>query len=162
MLEAAWGLRVCPGYTSPLLEAMQAMSRANAKEREVCALASAQSPAPRSQSGTVSSTSGQMAPPEPAHKENAEKAPQAKLPPRKRDLSSYLDDAGLTDRQHECIALRLEYGLSITAISKRLGIDRSTVNEHLSAAEKKIQVHKAKERTDKNLAKVKPGGIPRR
>jgi DNA-binding NarL/FixJ family response regulator len=53
----------------------------------------------------------------------------------------------------------LEYGLTKTAIAQRLGIHRTTFDEHFSAAEKKLKLYADKERADKNLAKVKPGSI---
>jgi len=70
-----------------------------------------------------------------------------------------LDSAKLTPRQRECVSLLWEYGLGKTAIAQHLGIDRKTLDEHISAAERKLELLKAKERADKNLGKVKPGSF---
>lgn len=60
-----------------------------------------------------------------------------KLGPKKRDLSQYLDAASaLTERQRDCLSLRLEYGLGITEIARRLGIHHATVYEHIAAGKK--------------------------
>jgi DNA-binding NarL/FixJ family response regulator len=84
---------------------------------------------------------------------------ETRLGPKQQDLSRYLDSAKLTPRQRECVSLRLEYGLGKTAIAQRLGIDRKTLDEHISAAERKFELLKSKERADKNLGMVKPGGF---
>src|SRR5271157_93694 len=78
---------------------------------------------------------------------------------KQQDLSRYLDSAKLTPRQRECVSLLWEYGLGKTAIAQHLGIDRKTLDEHISAAERKLELLKAKERADKNLGKVKPGSF---
>jgi len=57
---------------------------------------------------------------------------------KKKDFSSYFDQAGLTDRQRDCVSLRLEYKLNNTEIGSRLGIHRETVREHIAAATKRI------------------------
>lgn len=79
-----------------------------------------------------------------------------KLVSKKRDLSNYLEPANLTDRQHECISLFLEYGLRKSEIARRLDIDRKTLDEHLSAARKRIDMAGIKMRSDKKLAKNRP------
>jgi DNA-binding NarL/FixJ family response regulator len=50
------------------------------------------------------------------------------------DLSRY----SLTDRQEEVLSLQLEYGLSKAEIAKRLRIHRSTVDQHIKAAGKRM------------------------
>jgi len=78
---------------------------------------------------------------------------------KKQDLSQYLDSAKLTQRQHECMSLHFEYALKLTEIAHRLGIDRKTVEEHLALARAKLEKQTARGRHQKNLAKVKPGGL---
>jgi predicted DNA binding protein len=68
------------------------------------------------------------------------------LPPKKTDLSKYFNQAGLTDRQRECASLRHEYALTVTAIAERLGLSRKTVDEHLVAAERRIESSRARDR----------------
>lgn len=81
----------------------------------------------------------------------------SRLGPKKRELSHYLDGAGLTARQRECISLRLEYGLAVAQIARRLGICRKTVDEHIVAAHKNLNQQQSKEKNDRNFAKIKPG-----
>ena len=79
--------------------------------------------------------------------------PIEKLPAKKNDLSRYLDEARLTDRQRECISLKLEYGLGVTAIAERLGISRKTVDEHIEAAERNLSVARDREKNSANRAR---------
>jgi DNA-binding CsgD family transcriptional regulator len=67
------------------------------------------------------------------------------LPKKRLDFANFFDQAQLTDRQRECASLKLEYGLTVTGIADRLGITRKTVDEHLEAAERKIQMARAKD-----------------
>ena len=53
-------------------------------------------------------------------------------------LSSYMEAADLTTRQREVFSLKWEHGMSVTAIARRLGLDESTVREHLRRAEAKV------------------------
>jgi predicted DNA-binding protein YlxM (UPF0122 family) len=75
---------------------------------------------------------------------------------KKRDLSGKFDQVNLTDRQRECVSLRFEYELSVSAIAKKLGLTRKTVDEHLQAAQLKFQQDTAKQRRDRNRAKRTP------
>ena len=61
-----------------------------------------------------------------------------KLLRRRQNLSKYFSRANFTQRQRECISLRLEYGLSKSEIARRLGVHRSVVHEHIKAAERKL------------------------
>jgi len=79
-----------------------------------------------------------------------------KLPRRRNDLSEWLDRAALTDRQRECLSLKFEYELSQTRIARYLGIDRKTVDEHIEAGKKKLDVGRIREKNRKNRAKVQP------
>ena len=63
-----------------------------------------------------------------------------------------LDGASLTGRQHDCISMRSEYGLSLTEIGRRLGINRSTVEEHLAAANKRLERDQSFQRRRKRRA----------
>jgi DNA-binding CsgD family transcriptional regulator len=60
---------------------------------------------------------------------------------RKADLSRYWH--GLTQKQELAASLKWEYGLRVSEIAVRMGIDRSTVAEHLDAANKKIKEHRS-------------------
>jgi predicted DNA-binding protein YlxM (UPF0122 family) len=62
----------------------------------------------------------------------------AKLGQKAIDLSQYYSNV-LTDRQRECFSMKMEYGLSVVEIAKRLGISRPTVMEHIAAAAKRIE-----------------------
>jgi len=81
------------------------------------------------------------------------KRPIEKLPAKKTDLARYLDEARLTERQRECISLKLEYGLGITAIAERLGISRKTVDEHIEAAERNLSAARDREKNSANRAR---------
>lgn len=59
---------------------------------------------------------------------------------RKADLSKYshyMDK--LTEKQRLAFALKYEYGLTLTEIASRMGKDRKTADEHIKAAEKKVE-----------------------
>ena len=58
---------------------------------------------------------------------------------KQTDLSQYIDASDLTDRQRDCSSMRWEYRLPLTEIARRLGRNRSTVEEHLAAARKRLQ-----------------------
>lgn len=104
-------------------------------------------------------SNAQQAPaPEPDAAEGTSTAPSKppaveKLSAKKQDLSNYFDDAKLTERQRECISLRLEYGLSITKIAQRLRIDRKTVRTHVDAASVKMKAAISKDKLRKAKAK---------
>ncbi len=82
-----------------------------------------------------------------------------KLPEKKQDLSNYFDGANLTDLQRKVISLKLEYELSVTEISTRLQRHRSTVQEILDAANRKIAASGAKEGRAKKRAERNPGTL---
>lgn len=77
-----------------------------------------------------------------------------KLPPKKRDLSNYFDEARLTERQRECISLRLEYSMSEPKIARRLKVHHSVVQEHIRRAREKIDAARSREGAMKHLAKT--------
>jgi RNA polymerase sigma factor (sigma-70 family) len=77
------------------------------------------------------------------------------LSAKKQDLGKYF--GGLTDRQHQCASLKFEYELSESEIARRLGIHRSTVQEHLEAARKRLDAAQNSERKQKTFAKFRPG-----
>lgn len=62
------------------------------------------------------------------------------------DMSAYLAQVDLTQRQRDCFSLRKEYGLSLAEVAARLGINRKTVYEHIHEAEKKITLQLEKRR----------------
>jgi len=75
---------------------------------------------------------------------------------KKLDLSQRLDQVNLTDRQRECLSLRLEYGLSVSAIAKKLGRTRKTIDEHIHAATARFEQETEKQRRDRDRAKRTP------
>ena len=78
-------------------------------------------------------------------KGNKPKLPD-KLPPKKSHISDYLDAAGLTEAQHEAATLRWEYGLSVSKIARRLGKNRTSIQERLDAAKQKIAQSRSSEK----------------
>lgn len=56
---------------------------------------------------------------------------------RKRDLSQYMDR--LTEKQHLAFSLKFEYELRLSEIALRMGINRKTADEHIKAAQKKVE-----------------------
>jgi len=80
--------------------------------------------------------------------------PKLKLPTKRRDLSVYLDPARLTERQRDCISLKLEYGLTTTAIAQHLGISRKTVDEHIEAAKRNIDVARQQDQEKAKKARL--------
>jgi DNA-binding CsgD family transcriptional regulator len=69
------------------------------------------------------------------------------LPAKRTDLSRYMDQAQLTDRQCECFSLKFEYQLPVIAIAERLHIHRKTVDEHIEAANRRIELANSKAKT---------------
>jgi DNA-binding NarL/FixJ family response regulator len=73
-----------------------------------------------------------------------------KLPAKTMDHSRYFDEANLTDRQREVASLRLEYGLPVIQIAKRLGISRPAVDKAFLRATNKMEksgsLHRARKR----------------
>lgn len=70
---------------------------------------------------------------------------------KKADLSKYTAD--MTDKQRLAFSLKYEYALRLTAIASRMGIDRTTVREHLDAANRKLENNRAFEKRKKNRSK---------
>jgi DNA-binding CsgD family transcriptional regulator len=81
------------------------------------------------------------------------KTPAPKLPPKKHDLSRYLEVANLTPKQHECASLKWEYEFTVTEIARRQHITRKTVDEHLAAAQKRMGTSRLSEKHARNKAK---------
>jgi len=88
-------------------------------------------------------------------------APKAQPKPqgeKQTDLSHFIDlterarGSGLTEAQRECFSLRFEYGLKVTEIAERLGKHYSTVQQHISAAEIKIEASGVKEKAQTRRA----------
>lgn len=75
---------------------------------------------------------------------------------KKQDLSRYMDAANLTKPQRECFSLRFEHGLSLTEVARRLKKHRSTVQQHIRAAEIKMETQRAKQRAANRSAVNKP------
>lgn len=97
---------------------------------------------------SVSGAASQAAPIPPSTSVSSNRTVTRKLPPKTSDLSEYFDQAKLTDKQREAISLKFEYDLPVAEIARRLGIGRKTVDEHIEAAKKKIDVarHRQKKR----------------
>jgi DNA-directed RNA polymerase specialized sigma24 family protein len=81
---------------------------------------------------------------------------ELKLPTKVRDLSQYLDQAQLTERQRDCISFKLEYGLTTTAIAQHLGLSRKTIDEHVAAAKRRLQLSQLKDKSRRNRARLRP------
>jgi len=78
-----------------------------------------------------------IAPQRAASKEAKSNAPVELLANRK-DYSRFFIDAKLTDKQRLVASLRWEHGLSVLAIAKRLRLHKSTIEEHLALAQRKL------------------------
>jgi hypothetical protein len=83
-------------------------------------------------------------------------APLEKLPDMKNDMTSYFDAARLTEKQREVASFAWEYGLTVTEIARRTGKHRTTVDELLAAAKKKIDEAGANERGARKRAETNP------
>jgi hypothetical protein len=75
---------------------------------------------------------------------------------KQRDLSSKLDGYSLTERQRDCISLRLEYGLNQAEIGKRLGITGEGARKLLARADRRINNSLANDRKRRGVNK----GVP--
>jgi DNA-binding CsgD family transcriptional regulator len=72
---------------------------------------------------------------------------------KKQDFSGWFDAAQLTERQRDCVSLKLEYGWPVVRIAHSLGIVRKTVDEHIAAAKKKINIAGLNDKRAKDRAK---------
>jgi DNA-binding CsgD family transcriptional regulator len=81
------------------------------------------------------------------------KTPAPKFPTKINDLSRYLEGANLTPKQYECASLKWEYELPVTEIARRQRITRKTVDEHLAAANKKMETSRSGEKHARDKAK---------
>lgn len=63
------------------------------------------------------------------------------LKQKKQDL--HLDGFNLTKRQQEVMSLLFEYSLPKVEVANRLGIHRTTVDEHLDAAKRRMNAQAA-------------------
>jgi DNA-binding CsgD family transcriptional regulator len=81
---------------------------------------------------------------------------QDELPAKKADLSRYMDQAELTERQRECFSLKFEYGLAVIAIAERLHIHRKTVDEHIEAANRRMQIAKLRDKGKDSRNRLSP------
>jgi DNA-directed RNA polymerase specialized sigma24 family protein len=73
---------------------------------------------------------------------------------RKTDLSQYkhyMDN--LTEKQQLAFSLRHEYGLGLTEIASRMGLNRKTAYEHIEAARRKIDQVRSGEKAKAQRAK---------
>ncbi|HUJ30546.1 MAG TPA: sigma factor-like helix-turn-helix DNA-binding protein [Candidatus Acidoferrum sp.] len=76
---------------------------------------------------------------------------------RKIDLSEYsryMDN--FTEKQRLAFVLKYEYGLGLTQIALRMGIDRKTADEHIKAAAKKVNQARSNEKRKARRAKNEP------
>jgi hypothetical protein len=73
---------------------------------------------------------------------------------RKADLSLYKN--GLTERQELAFSLKWEYGLGLTEIASRMGINHKTAYEHIEAAKKKMEEAISNEKSIVDRAKSGP------
>jgi len=76
---------------------------------------------------------------------------------RKHDLSQYshyMDT--LTEKQRLAFSLKIEYELKLSKIASRMGINRKTADEHIKAAEKKINQARSNEKHKANRTKSTP------
>ena len=76
---------------------------------------------------------------------------------KRAELSRYLDTANLTERQYECSSLKWEYGLDVSEIARELDVTRRTVDNHIRAAQVKIDASRKYEKRRKMLAQIRPG-----
>ena len=79
-----------------------------------------------------------------------------KLPVKKSDMTRYFDAAKLTEKQREVASLAWERGLTVTEIARRIRKHRTTVDESLAAAKKKIDQAESNERSARERAKSNP------
>lgn len=73
---------------------------------------------------------------------------------RKTDLSrysQYMDK--LTDKQRQAFELKFAYGLKTPKIASRMGIHRKTADEHIKAAERKVEQARSSEKRKVRRAK---------
>ena len=72
----------------------------------------------------------------------------------KTDFSQYMLH-NFTEKQRLAFSLRYEYGLGLTEIASRMGLDRKTAYEHIEAADRKVSQARSNERGKAHRAKNK-------
>ena len=77
---------------------------------------------------------------------------------KKSDLSRYLNEAFLTERQYECASLRWEYGLSVSEIARELKLHRTTIDQHIEAVQAKMRSAGLHEKMRRRLSRFEPEG----
>jgi predicted DNA-binding protein YlxM (UPF0122 family) len=70
---------------------------------------------------------------------------------KKNDYSMYTQT--MTEKQHMAFSLRLEYGLPLSKVASRMGVDRKTAYEHIKAATVKVDQLHSSEKRKRNRAK---------
>jgi len=73
---------------------------------------------------------------------------------RKANLSQYMHN--LTEKQQLAASLKWEYGLGLTEIASRMGIDRKTAYGHIEAAERRIDQARSADKRRRNQSKITP------
>lgn len=76
---------------------------------------------------------------------------------KKNDLSRYLDQANLTDKQYKCASLKWEYCLTLSQIARDLGVHRTTVDQHIHSAQAKMRSAGLYDKVRKRLSQAHPG-----
>lgn len=76
---------------------------------------------------------------------------------KKINLSRYLEEAHLTEKQYKCASLRWEYGQSVSQIARELKLHRKTVDQHIDSAQVKMRSFGLYEMVKKRLSQVRPG-----
>ena len=71
---------------------------------------------------------------------------------KKNDLSEYM--YGLTEKQRLAFSLKYEYGLGLTEVASRMGINHKTADEHIKAASKKIEQARSREKRRSHHSKA--------
>lgn len=106
-----------------------------------------------SQNSGTKPTSSSVSVESPKNEDVQSQPSEGKIPRKISDFGKWMDEADLTDRQRTCFSYKLEHDLSVSEIARRLKISRAVVQEHIHAANRKIDQTRSNQNSARKTAK---------
>ena len=90
-----------------------------------------------------------------------ERVENNRLPRKGLHLTRYFVQAGLTDRQRDCLSLYYERNVTMVKIARRLGLHHATVREHIAVGLRKLSHIKGLARKTRTTPQKSPESLAR-